>query len=185
MRRLDLLRYHDYISFIIDRLLDRLYGLLRRAEDEMTKRAVKHIINVLEEEKRSLWFSSMCRKTFPKQKVGITDLDKILNVNGNKILIEYKFRREDFRNYIITNCFQFLNLRDLAIRSGYPLYYIFEIGEYGDKWFRVLEVNRNTEYKIRRLGNGHARDTYVLLNLDDSLLLDELEFRSWLKEVMV
>jgi len=185
MRRLDLLRYHDYISFIIDRLLDKLYGLLRRSEDELTKRAVKHIINILEEEKKSLWFSSTCRKVFPGRKVGITDLDKILTVDKRKVLIEYKFRREDFRNYIITNCFQFLNLRDLAKRSGYPLYYVFEIGEYGDKWFRVIEIDRDTKYKIRRLGNGHSRDTYVLLNLDDSILLDELEFKSWLYEVMM
>lgn len=184
MRRLDLLKYHDYISFIIDRLLDRLWGLFSKTEDEMTRMAIKHVINVLEEEKRSLWFSSLCRKVFRDQKVGITDLDKILTVNKNRILIEYKFRREDFRNCIMTNCFQFLNLKDLAIRSGYPLYYIFEIGEYGDKWFRVIEVDKNTEYRIKRLGNGHSRDTYVLLNLNDSLLLDELEFKSWLRGVL-
>ena len=184
MRRLDLLKYHDYISFIIDKLLDRLYSLLRKAEDGMTAMAIKHVINVLEEEKRSLWFSSLCKKVFKGEKVGITDLDKILNVNDRKILIEYKFRREDFRNCIITNCFQFLNLRHLSIRSGIPLYYIFEIGEYGEKWFRVIEIDRNTEYKIKRLGNGQSRDTYVLLNLDDSLLLDELEFKSWLREVL-
>ena len=184
MRRVELLRYHDYINYIIDKLLDRLWNLLRKTEDELTARAIKHIINVLEEEKRNIWFSSLCRKVFKGEKVGITDLDKILAVNNSKVLIEYKFRRDDFRNCIITNCFQFLNLRELSIRSGIPLYYIFEIGEYKDKWFRVIEIDRNTEYRIRRLGNGHSRDTYILLNLDDSILMDEFEFKCWLKEVM-
>ena len=184
MRRYDLLKYHDYISFIIDKLLDRLYNLLRKAEDDMTAMAIKHVINVLEEEKRSLWFSSLCKKVFKGERVGITDLDKILNVNGNRILIEYKFRREDFRSCIMTNSFQFINLRDLAIRSGYPLYYVFEIGEYGDKWFRVIEITKDTEYRIRKLGNGHSRDSYAILKLDDSLLLNELEFKSWLKGVL-
>ena len=105
-------------------------------------------------------------------------------MNDRKVLIEYKFRREDFRNCVITNCFQFLNLRHLSIRSGIPLYYIFEIGEYGDKWFRVIEIGRDTKYRIRRLGNGHSRDTYVLLDINDSILLDELEFKSWLREVL-
>jgi len=184
MRRLDLLKYHDYISYIIDKLLERLWHLLRKTEDDLTARAIKHVINVLEEEKRKLWFSKTCKKVFESKKVGITDLDKILTVDKNKVLIECKFRREDFTRCIMANAFQFLTLRDLAIRANTPLFYIYEIGEYNDKWFRVVKVDRDLDYRVKRLGNGHSRDTYVVIDLDNSILMNELEFKSWLREVM-
>ncbi len=165
--------------------IDRLWNLLRRAEDEMTKMAIKHVINILEEEKRSIWFSSLCRKVFRGERVGITDLDKIMVINGKtKALIEWKFRREDFRRVAMFNAFQFITLRDLAKRSGFPLYYIVEMNEYGDRWFRVVDVG-DVEFRVRRLGNGHSKDFYVVIDLDKTILMNELEFKLWLREVMV
>ncbi len=186
MRRVDLLRYHEYISFIIDRLLDKLYGLLRRSEDEMTKRAVKHIINILEEEKRNLWFSSLCRKVFKGYRFGITDLDKIVVVEGElKALIEYKWRREDFEVAVPVNAFQFITLKELSRLSDIPLYYIIEIGEYSGKWFRVFEVDPNQKYRVKRCGNGDVKDAYSIVNLNNTNLMNKLEFKSWLREVLV
>jgi len=145
MRRLDLLKYHDYISFVIDRLLEKLWSLLRKTEDELTAKAIKHVINILEEEKRNLWFSSVCRKVSNGFRLGITDLDKVLVVNGRiRALIEYKWRREDYRNIMIVNAFQFITLRDLSKYSGIPLYYVVEVGEYGDRWFRVIKIDKKT-----------------------------------------
>ena len=137
----------------------------------------------IEEEKRNIWFSTVCKKVFNGCKVGITDLDKIFVLNGEiKALIEYKFRREDFNRCVMMNAFQYITLRELSYKSGIPLYYIFEIGEYGDKWFRV--VNPFTKYKIRKLGNGDSRDSYAVINLNDSILMDELEFKSWLRDIL-
>ncbi len=185
MRRCDLLKYHDYISFIIDKLLERLYNLLRKTEDEMTVMAVKHVINVLEEEKRSLWFSSLCKKVFSGYRIGMTDLDKVVVLNGEiRALIEYKFRKEDFDKAIPVNAFQLITLQELSKLSGIPLYYIVEIGEYSEKWFRIFKVNPDKRYRIKRCGNGNARDTYSLINLNNTILMNELEFKSWLKEVM-
>ncbi len=185
MRRLYLLKYHDYISFIIDKLLDRLYSLLRKAEDDLTCKAIKHIIHLLEEEKRNLWFSTICKKIFNDHKIGITDLDKVIVLDGEiKALIEYKFRKEDFERSIPVNAFQFITLQELSKLSGIPLYYIVEIGEYGDKWFRIFKVDPDKRYKVKRCGNGDAKDTYSLINLNNTILMNELEFKSWLREVM-
>jgi hypothetical protein len=186
MRRLELLKYHDEVIKVIDYLIVRIMKLIEKCEDDVVKKALRHVLNKLEEEKRSIWFSSQCKTTFNGVRVGITDLDKIIVVNGKiKALIEYKFRREDFNKAVITNAFQFITLRNLSFRSGLPLFYIFEIEEYGEKWFRVVHVDRSLSYRVRRLGNGHSRDTYALIDLDNSVLMDELEFKSWLREVMV
>ena len=185
MRRVELLRYHDYITYVIDKLLDRLWNLLRRTDDELTAKAIKHIINVLEEEKRNVWFSTVCKKVFNGCKFGITDLDKIMVLNGQtKALIEYKFRREDYRKYMMFNAFQFITLKNLSIRSKIPLYYVVELGEYDERWFRVIRVDENTRYRVRTLGNGHGKDSYAVLDLNNSILMDEFEFKCWLKEVM-
>jgi hypothetical protein len=185
MRRLELLKYHDYISYIIDRILDRLWGLFRKAEDELTRKAIKHIIHILEEEKRNIWFSTLCKKIFNGQKIGITDLDKVFVVNGQlKALVEYKWRKEDFERAIPVNAFQFITLQELSKLSGIPLYYVVEIGEYGEKWFRVAKVNPYRKYKVKRCGNGDARDSYTIVNIDNTKLMNELEFKYWLKEVM-
>ena len=184
MRRLDLLKYHDYISYIIDKLIERLYGLLRKTEDNLTAKAIKHVINLLEEEKRSLWFSNVCKKVFNGNKVGITDLDKILVVNGQlKALIEYKWRKDDFERAIPVNAFQFITLQELSKLSRIPLYYIIEIGTYSEKWFRIAEINSNKRYKVKKCGNGDAKDTYTIVKLDDTWLFNELEFKSWLREL--
>ncbi|ADB57461.1 hypothetical protein Arcpr_0392 [Archaeoglobus profundus DSM 5631] len=45
--------------------------------------------------------------------------------------------------------------------------------------------NKGVRYRVRRSGNGHSRDTYAVIDLDNSTLLDELEFRTWLREVMM
>ena len=76
-------------------------------------------------------------------------------------------------------------MQDLSRRSGVPLYYIIEISnnEY-NKLFRVFEVDPFKKYRIKKCGNGHAKDTYVLIDVNESTLLDELEFRYWLREVM-
>jgi len=185
MRRVELLKYHDYISFIIDKLLERLCGLYRKAEDELTRKAIKHVIHILEEEKRNIWFSTVCKKVFNGCKFGITDLDKVVVVNGQiKALIEYKWRDEDFDRAIPVNAFQFITLQELSKLSGVPLYYVIEIGEYRDRWFRVAKINPYKKYRVKRCGNGDARDTYTIVNIDHTELMNELEFRSWLKEVM-
>ncbi len=186
MRRLDLLKYHDYISFIIDKLLDRLYSLLRKSEDKLTAKAMRHVIHILEEEKRNLWFSTVCKKVFNGCKFGITDLDKVVVVNGElKALIEYKWRNEDFERAIPVNAFQFITLQDLSRKSGVPLYYIVEIGAYRGKWFRVTKIDPHRRYRVKRCGNGDVRDTYTIVNIDNTELLNELEFKSWLREVLL
>ncbi len=186
MRRVELLRYHDYINYIIDKLLDRLWNLLRKTEDELTARAIKHIINVLEEEKRNIWFSTVCKKVFSGCKFGITDLDKVVVVNGElKALIEYKWRNEDFERAIPVNAFQFITLQELSKLSGVPLYYIIEIGAYGEKWFRVAKINPYRRYGVKRCGNGDVRDTYTIVDIDNTELLNEFEFKCWLREVML
>ncbi|WP_457549719.1 hypothetical protein [Archaeoglobus sp.] len=185
MRRVELLKYHDYITYIIDRIAERLYGLLRKTEDELTAKAIKHIINILEEEKRSLWFSTVCKKIFNGYKIGITDLDKIFVVNGElKALVEYKWRKEDFERAIPVNAFQFITLQELSKLSEVPLYYIVEIGEYDGRWFRVAKIDPYRKYRIKRCGNGDAKDTYSIIKLNNTTLMNELEFKSWLKEVM-
>ena len=129
MRRIELLRYHDEVIKVIDYLIVKIMKLIEKCEDDVVKRAFRHILNILEEEKRSIWFSSLCKTVFGDAYVGITDLDKILVLNGKtKALIEYKFRREDFNKAVVTNAFQFITLRNLSLRSGLPLFYIFEIG---------------------------------------------------------
>ena len=138
MRRLDLIKYHEILFDVINAEIERLKYLHDSCEDEMTKRAFKFFINVLEEQKRSTDFSRMCRR-IRKNGLGITDLDKILVVNGEiKALFEMKFRREDFNGRMFANAFQFITLRKLAFKSGLPLYYVYEIGEYKDKWFKVI-----------------------------------------------
>jgi hypothetical protein len=185
MRRLELLKYHDYISYIIDKILDRLWGLLMKTEDELTAKGIKHIINVLEEEKRSLWFSTTCKRLFNGCKMGITDLDKVVVINGElKALIEYKWRKTDFERAIPVNAFQFITLQELSKLSGVPLYYIVEIGEYNGKWFRIFKVDPYKKYRVKRCGNGDARDSYSIVELNNTTLMNELEFKSWLKEVM-
>jgi len=186
MRRLDLIKYQEILFDVINAEIERLYYLYNSCEDKLTKRAFKFVINVLEEQKRSIEFSQMCKKIQEKdQKIGITDLDKILVV-GNQIraLIEMKFRREDFNGRMFANAFQFFTLRKLAFKSGLPLYYIYEIGEYKDRWFRILDVNKKLKFEVKRLGNGHSRDTYAVFSTDDSLMLKEFEFKGWLKEVI-
>ncbi len=185
MRRLDLLKYHDYISFVIDNLLGRLWDLLRKAEDELTAKAIKHVINVLEEEKRSIWFSSVCKKVSNGLRLGITDLDKVIVVNGRiRALIEYKWRNEDFEKAIPVNAFQLITLQELSKRSGIPLYYVVEIGAYRERWFRIAKINVNRRYRVRRCGNGDVKDTYSFIEIDNTELMNELEFKSWLREVM-
>ena len=184
MRRLDLLKYREILFDVINAEIERLKYLHDSCEDEMTKRAFKFLINVLEEQKRSTDFSRMCRR-IRKNGLGITDLDKILVMNGEiKALFEMKFRREDFNGRMFANAFQFLTLRKLAFKSGLPLYYIYEIGEYKDRWFRVLKVDKKLKYEVKRLGNGHSRDSYAVFSTDDSLMLKEFEFKGWLKEVI-
>ena len=186
MKRLELLRYEETITKALDYIIYRIKQLIDKCDDEIAKMAFKHILNKLEEEKRSIWFSLICKRTFKDKKFGITDLDKIIVVDGiTKALIEYKVRHEDFRNAIPVNAFQFITLQDLSRRSGVPLYYIIEISnnEY-NKLFRVFEVDPFKKYRIKKCGNGHAKDTYVLIDVNESTLLDELEFRYWLKEVM-
>ncbi len=184
MRRLDLLKYHEILFDVINAEIERLYYLYESCEDKLTKRAFKFLINVLEEQKRSIEFSQMCRK-IRKNGLGITDLDKILVV-GNQIraLIEMKFRWEDFNGRMFANAFQFFTLRKLAFKSGLPLYYVYEIGEYKDRWFRILDVNKKLKFEVKRLGNGHSRDTYAVFSTDDSLMLKSWEFKGWLKEVI-
>ena len=186
MRRLDLLKYREILFDVINAEIERLKYLHDSCEDEMTRRAFKFLINVLEEQKRSTDFSRMCKKVQGKdQRIGITDLDKILVVNNQiKALIEMKFRREDFNGRMFANAFQFFTLRKLAFKSGLPLFYIYEIGEYKDRWFRILDVNKKLKFEIKRLGNGHSRDTYAVFSTDDSLMLKSWEFKGWLKEVI-
>ncbi len=80
------------------------------------------------------------------------------------------------------NSFQFRVLRKLARLTGLPIYYVIQIEEYGDGWYRIVDIS--ADYLIRKLGSGHARDTYACINVENSTLMDELEFRSWLKEVL-
>ncbi len=80
------------------------------------------------------------------------------------------------------NSFQFRVLRRLAHLTGLPVYCIIEIEEYGKGWYRVVDVT--ADYFIRRLGNGSARDTYACINVENTTLMDEVEFRSWLKEIL-
>ncbi len=114
------------------------------------------------------------------------DLDKVVVVDGEiKALIEYKWRNEDFERAIPVNAFQFITLRDLSRKSGVPLYYIVEIGAYRGKWFRVTKIDPRKRYRIKRCGNGDVRDTYTIVNIDNTELLNELEFKSWLREVLL
>lgn len=183
MRRLELLRYEETLTKALDYIIYRIKQLIDKCDDEITKMAFIHIFNKLEEEKRNIWFSLTCKRLFKDRKVGITDLDKIIVIDGiTKALIEYKHRKQDFEKAIMLNAFQFYTIRDLSIRSNIPLYYIIEIGD--DKMFRILKVNRNLKYKLKRLGNGNGRDTYIVTDPDNSILLTEFEFKRWLKEVL-
>ena len=185
MRRLDLIKYREILFDVINAEIKKLYYLYESCEDAMTKKAFKFVINVLKEQKRSIELSRMCKKIQSGQRIGITDLDKILVVNGEiKALIEMKFRREDFNSKMFANAFQFLTLRKLAFRSNLPLFYVYEIGEYKDKWFRVLKVNKKLKYKVKKLGNGHSRDSYAVFSTDDSLMLKEWVFKNWLREIV-
>ncbi len=75
-------------------------------------------------------------------------------------------------------------MKDLAFKSNLPLYYVYEIGEYKQRCFRILKVNKHLSYEVKRLGNGHSRDSYAIFKANDSMFLKEFEFRNWLKEVV-
>ena len=112
----------------------------------------------------------------------MTDLDVVIVVNGKiKAFIENKFRREDYEKYFITNAFQFKTLRSLSVKTGIPLYYIVFL-ENG--YYRVLEVSRYTKFDVRKLGKGWSEDHYAVVDLDQTVLLSELEFKNWLWEVL-
>ena len=183
MRRLELLKNYDITMEVFDSVIDQLRKKMEQAKDEDVKITYKHIINAIEEKKKSLEFSKLM-KELKIRRVGIMDIDKVIVVNGEiKGLFEFKTRLQDFHRCIMLNAFQFITLRELSVRSGIPAYYVIEIEEYNERWFRI--VNPFANYQIRRLGNGHSRDSYAVLKLEDSLLLSELEFRSWLREVLV
>lgn len=85
-------------------------------------------------------------------------------------------RMEDYRKVVMLNSFQFRVLRKLRHLTGLPVYYVIEIEEYGKWWYRVVDVT--SECCIRKLGSGHARDTYACIGVEDSVLMNEAEFRS-------
>ena len=185
MRRLELLKYDETIMKVLDALIYKIKNLIEKCEDRITKMAFKHVLNKLEEEKRSIWFSLICKKTLKEHKIGITDLDKIIVVDGMmKALIEYKHRKQDFEKAIMLNAFQFYTIRDLSIKSNIPFYYIIEIGDSTTRRFRILKVDKNLRYELKKLGNGNSRDTYIVTSLDNSILLDEFGFKKWLREVL-
>ena len=119
MKRLELLRYEETLIKALDFVIYRINRLIDKCEDEITKMAFKHILNKLEEEKRSIWFSLTCKRIFKDRKIGVTDLDKVIVVDGiTKALIEYKYRVKDFEKAIMLNAFQFYTIRDLSIKSS-------------------------------------------------------------------
>ncbi len=180
-----MLRYYDTVDEVLDAIIERVKRLHEICEDEITKRAFKFVINVLNEQRRSIYFSMLCKRLFREAKIGITDLDKILVADGRiKALFEMKFRNEDFNGRIFANAFQFITLKDLAFKSNLPLYYVYEIGEYKQRCFRILKVNKHLGYDVKKLGNGHSRDSYAIFKAEDSCLLNESEFKNWLREVI-
>ncbi|GEM_PF-2343583 len=184
MKRVDLLRIQDEIELIINPLINQLRKSFLETEDLETKRAIGHVMNILLSDRIRTKFSITLKEVFRKQgvKIGLTDLDAVVVVNGKmKGLFEYKHRREDYERYFITNAFQFKTLRNLSIRTGIPLYYIVYL-ENG--YYRVLEVSRYTKFDVRKLGKGWSEDHYAVVDLDQTVLLSELEFRNWLWEVL-
>ena len=59
-----------------------------------------------------------------------------------------------------------------------------EVGDSTTRRFRILKVDKNLKYELKKLGNGNSRDTYIVTSLDNSILLDEFGFKKWLKEVL-
>ncbi len=181
MKRLDLIK--NYVCRTFNDVIAWIRVEMNETKNPAVRMAYKHILNALEEKKKSLWFSKFV-KDMDIGKIGMIDIDKVVVSNGRiRCLMEFKSRMEDFHRVIMLNLFQFETLLRLSKLSGIPAYYVIEVKEYDDVWFRILNLE-NLKYNVRRLGDGHSRDFYACIDLRDSILLDELEFKDWLKEIL-
>ncbi|AEH25105.1 hypothetical protein [Pyrococcus yayanosii] len=123
-------------------------------------------------------FSSLIEQLFP-DRFALYDLDSIIfDKESDEPLaaFELKFKswftaEEAWLNKELeVNGKQFIRLRALAKRMEIPIYYFVQVGKYF-VMFNVLRV----EARLEERHNGSAKDTYAIINLDDTIVSKTLE----------
>ncbi|RLI84587.1 hypothetical protein DRP07_00775 [Archaeoglobales archaeon] len=181
---------HDHF-FVIKKIYKQLRNsAIKKAtnsNDEAERIAFQHLANLLDEEIMNLELSYFIKKMGIN--VAITDIDNVIIKNNQvKALFELKHRNEDYKRVVMVNARQYMTHKRICKLTGniVPFYYIFKIEDpsYYKCWWRILELDPFRKVNFVELGKNGSRDKYAVFELDDSILMNELEFTSWLREIL-
>gem|GEM_PF-3270219 len=157
-----------------------------KSEDPSEIKALNGIRIKLDEELMRLQLGYILEQS--NIKVAITDIDSVIFKNNMiRVVFELKHRNEDFRKFIMVNARQYMTHKRICKLMGdsIPFYYVFRIEDesYHDPWWRILKIDPFRKVEFKELGKGGSKDIYAIFNLEDGILMNDLEFKSWLSGI--